>query len=292
MSLLSRYHELGVEVDPSFRPRPALRVNVLRVSEVEFLRVMRRKGVVLEPIPGVPHGFWYESSFSLGATPEFLLGWYYLQEAASQVPPLVLAPVAGDCVLDMAAAPGSKTSQLAQLMSDDGVVVALDADRNRLASLRNNLERLGVSCVVSYKKDARFAHDLGLSFDKVLLDAPCSGNFCVEQDFFSKRSVADVKQRARLQKELLRSAYRVLKRGGVLVYSTCSLEPEEDEAVVDWFLKEFPDVSLSESGVSLGEPGLTSAFGRSFDQSLSLTRRFWPSRAGTQGFFVARLVKG
>ena len=292
MSFLSRYEELGVEVDPSFRPRPALRVNPLRVSPDECVRVLRRKGVELAPVPGVAHGYWYDASFSLGAAPEFLLGWYHVQEAASQVPPLVLAPRPGETVLDMAAAPGGKTVGLAQLMGDDGVVVALDADHRRLGSLRNNLERLGVSSVAVYKKDARFAHDLGVDFDRVLLDAPCSGNFCVESDFFVKRSVSDVRQRARLQKELLRSAYRVLKKGGVLVYSTCSLEPEEDEVVVDWLLGEYPDLRLEKVDVPLGEPGFTEVFGRSLHGSLSLTRRFWPQRSGTQGFFVARVVKG
>ncbi len=292
MSLLSRYSELGVRFDPSkVSVKKALRVNTLKISEAVLVDRLRAKGVSLKKVPFVPFAYWYDASFSLGATPEYLQGYYYLQEVASQIPPLVLDPCPGDFVLDMAAAPGSKTTQLAQLMNNQGVIVALDIDNKRLGSLRNNIERLGVENVVVFKKDARFAPDLKLSFDKVLLDAPCSGNFCVEPDFFSLRSLADFRLQAKRQRELLKSAFSVLKPGGVLVYSTCSLEPEEDELVIDWFLDEFDDVFLEKIDVPLGVPGLTSVFGRSLNPSLSLTRRFWPHLTGTQGFFIAKLRK-
>lgn len=291
MSLLSRYESLGEAIDPTFRPRPALRINTLRVDESEALEVLRAKGVKLQRIPGVPCGYWYESSFSLGATPEFLQGWYYLQEAASQLPVLALDPKPGERVLDMAAAPGSKTTQAAQLMADEGVIAALDDDAVRLQSLRNNLERMGISCVACYKKDARFADDLGVVFDKVLLDAPCSGNFCIEEDYFTTRTLQDIRGRSRVQKELLKAAYKCLRPGGVLVYSTCSLEPEEDELVVDWFLGRFKDMRLVPTGLRLGSSALTDVLGEELDESLHLAKRLWPSRSGTQGFFVAKLVK-
>jgi len=293
VSFLARYQQLGVSFDPAqVRVRQSLRVNTLKISSRDLLARLKKNGVVLEPIPYARDGYWYRADFSLGATPEYLQGYYYLQEAASQLPPLVLDPHPGDVVLDMAAAPGSKTTQLAQLMNDTGVIIALDSDAYRLASLRNNLERLGITSVVSLRKDARFAFDLGLSFDKVLLDAPCTGNFCLEPDFFSSKSVEGVKDRARLQKELLRAAYKVLTPGGVLVYSTCSLEPEEDELVIDWFLRKYPDVRLEETGLVIGDPGLTRVFDKELDSSLVLTRRFWPHKTGTQGFFIAKIRKG
>mgnify|MGYP006301691283 CR=1 FL=1 len=243
------------------------------------------------PLTFVPTAYWYEADFSLGATPEYLQGWYYLQETASLLPPLILDPKEEELVLDMAAAPGSKTTQLAQLMHGKGAIVALDADAMRLISLRNNIERLGIANIAIYKKDARFADDLKQSFDKVMLDAPCSGNYCIEKDFFTKRTVSDFKQRSRLQKELLKSAYKVLKVGGTLVYSTCSLEPEEDELVVDWFIKQYPDMVLQKIDLPIGDPGLTKVFEEELDPSLANTLRLWPHKTQTQGFFIAKLLK-
>ena len=296
MSLISRYSLLVSSFTTDVLVRPALRVNTLKISSDVLVKRLEAKGVLLERIPFLPHGFWYDSSFSLGSTSEYLQGYYYLQEAASQIPPLVLLSGFPDgfsnpLILDMAAAPGSKTTQIAQLTGDSVPVVALDSDAYRLAALRNNLERLGVRSVVSYKKDSRFVFDLKSSFSHILLDAPCSGNFCIEKDFFSIRSVDDFKRNARRQKELLKAAYRVLRPGGVLVYSTCSLEPEEDELVIDWFLRKFPDMSLVPHGLPINAPALTSVFGNPLNPSLSSAVRLWPHLFQTQGFFIAKLVK-
>ncbi len=296
MSLISRYLSLDSSFNSNVFVKPALRVNTLKFSSDVLVKRLSAKGVVLEKIPFLPDGFWYESSFSLGSTSEYLQGFYYLQEAASQLPPLALLKSFPDgfsdpLILDMAAAPGSKTTQIAQMTNNRVPIVALDSDAYRLASLRNNLERMGVSSVILYKKDARFAFDLKSSFSHVLLDAPCSGNFCIEKDFFSIRGVDDFRRNARRQKELLKAAYKVLLPGGVLVYSTCSLEPEEDELVVDWFLRKFPDMSLTVSGLSVSAPALTGVFGVALNPDLRLANRLWPHKSGTQGFFIARFVK-
>lgn len=291
MSFLSRYASLGETVDTSILPKPALRINTLYVDAQKAVARLQKKGVTLDKIPGVPGGYWYDAPFSLGATPEFLQGWYYLQEAASQLPVLALDPRPGELVLDMAAAPGSKTTQLAQFMKNKGVIVALDDNSIRLQSLKNNLERMHVAIAACYKKDARFTDDLKMVFDKVLLDAPCSGNYCVEKNYFTTRTLQGVKERARLQKELLKAAYKVLKKGGTLVYSTCSLEPEEDEFVVDWFLSKYADMQLVPLSLSLGSPGLTTIFEKEVDKTITLTRKLWPHKDGTQGFFIAKLVK-
>ena len=290
MSILGRYEKLGERINPQQGIEQAIRVNTLKISDEKLLHRLEKKGVKFKKIPFAP-GYWFEADFSLGATSEYLQGFYYLQEAASQLPPLVLDPQAGDVILDMAAAPGSKTSQIAQMMQDKGVIVALDGDAHRLASLRNNIERLGINCVLAYKKDARFVQDLGVTFDKILLDAPCSGNYCVEKDFFSTKTVQGFRQRAQLQKELLKGAYKILRPGGTIVYSTCSLEPEENELVMDWFIKKFTDMKLEPTGLQIGDPGLIDVFDEQLDQSLSLTRRLWPHKTGTQGFFIAKVKK-
>ncbi len=271
--------------------RKALRVNTLKADACALVKRLAAKKVKLERIGFLRDGYYYEAGFSLGATPEYLQGYYYLQGAASQLVAELLAPKPGERVLDMAAAPGSKTTHLAQLMKGEGVIVALDANAQRLAALRNNCERLMAGNVVMVKKDARFAADLGLAFDRVLLDAPCSGNYCSEQGWFEKRRIDEIKGNARVQKELLKAAHACLKPGGVLVYSTCSLEPEEDELVIDWFLGKYDDLELADLAIDVGDEGITEWEGRKLDPALSKTRRFWPHRTRTEGFFVAKLRK-
>jgi tRNA (cytosine40_48-C5)-methyltransferase len=287
----NRYRKIVPDFTSEAQERPALRVNTLKTDDRAIVKRLAAKQVQLEKVPWLSHGYWYDAAFSLGATPEYLQGYYYLQGAASQLVAEILAPLPSDIVLDMAAAPGSKTTHLAQLMGNAGTIVALDSNVQRLAALRNNCERLLVKNVLLFKKDARFVSDLGMRFDKVLLDAPCSGNFCSEEDWFDKRSIEDVKGNARTQRELIRAAYNVLKPGGVLVYSTCSLEPEEDELVVDWLLGKYPDLELLKLGIPVGDEGITEWEGKQLNPELRKTRRFWPHRTGTEGFFVAKLLK-
>ncbi|MGV8168638.1 MAG: NOL1/NOP2/sun family putative RNA methylase [Candidatus Nanoarchaeia archaeon] len=292
MNFLSRYEQLGEKFFPKeVKLRKALRINTLKISEKELVSRLTKKGVKLEKIPFLESGYYYDSKFSLGSTPEYLQGYYYLQEAASQIPVQELELKPGDVVLDMAASPGSKTTQMAQLMKNKGVILALDNDRRRLDSLQNNLERLSVTNTIILKKDARFVSDLNVKFDKILLDAPCSGNFCIEQDYFAKRTLNDLYQKSKTQKELLAAGIKVLKKGGMLVYSTCSLEPEEDELVIDWALKEYPEMKLEKISVSAGSQGVADAFGKELDSSLKLTRKMWPHKTGTEGFFLAKLRK-
>ncbi len=280
---LKRYKEFGHDIVPeNIGIRQSIRINTLKISEKDCVSRLKKKGVHLERIPFLKHGYWVSSSFNLVSTQEYLQGYYYIQEAASQVPVEVLNPVSSDKVLDMAASPGSKTTQLAQRMGNKGTIIALESNRFRIPKLVNNLERLGVKNTIVYHKDARYASDLGLEFDKVLLDAPCSGNFTQDRDWFAKRSLSDLPVMAKLQRSLLAVAVDVLRSGGVLVYSTCSLEPEENEQVIEWALENLP-VSLEKTGLSVGESGLT--------EKTVLCRRFWPDTSGTQGFFVAKLIR-
>lgn len=287
-----RYARMIPDFTTTVTVKPALRVNTLKITPSRLVKRLAEKGVALEKVPFLRHGYYYRANFSLGATPEYLLGYYYLQGAASQVVAEVLEPRPGETVLDMAAAPGSKTTHMAQLMRNEGVIVALEVNAGRLAAVRNNCERLLVKNVVLVKKDARFAPDLGVVFEKVLLDAPCSGNFCSEEGWFAKRQLGDIERNVRMQRALLKAARKVLAPGGVLVYSTCSLEPEEDELVIDWFIQKYPDMRVVETGVEVGSSGLTAWEGRSLAPSLALTRRFWPHKTGTEGFFIAKMKKG
>ncbi len=263
-----------------------IRVNTLRISEKDFVERFGRKAK-LEKIKFADFGYKVESNFSIGSTPEYLQGFYYIQEAAAQLPVQVLDP-GNELVLEIGAAPGGKTTQLAQWMKNKGKIVAIDVDDKRLGALKNNIERCGVSNCLVYNKDGRYISDFGLKFDKILLDAPCSGNFITDSKWFDKRTLKGIEERSIMQKALLTSALSVLKKDGILVYSTCSLEPEENEFVIDWALKSFK-IKLEDAN-TIGDPGVT-FFKKELDKQIKKCRRLWPHKTGTQGFFIAKIKK-
>jgi len=286
---IDRYKKLGEEFNPEeIKLKPALRINTLKIKDAELIK---RLNANLTKIPFLKHGYYYESDYAVGAMPEYLQGYYYLQETASQLPAEILMPEENDLVLDMCAAPGSKTTQLAMMMNNKGRIIALELNNPRLPSLQNNLERCGVTNTIVYKKDARYADDLKLQFDKILLDAPCSGNFANDENWLEERKLEDLKQMSKTQRQLLESALNVLKPGGVLMYSTCSLEPEENELNIDWLLKTHKNVSLEKINLEIGAPGLTNVFGQELNKEISKCKRLWPHKAGTQGFFIVKIRK-
>lgn len=289
--LIRRYSELGCECKNSIIPKKSLRINSLKISEEELVKRLTNLNVKLEKIHYLNDGYFYEADFSLSSTTEYLQGYFYIQESASQLPALSLNPLPNELVLDMCASPGSKTTQIAQLMKNTGTIIAIDIDSRRLMSLRNNLERCGIINTLVIKKDSRFIFDLGMQFDKILLDAPCSGNYAIEEEFFQKKSIPGIQERSRIQKELLKAAEKSLKKDGIIIYSTCSLEPEENELNINWFLKKFPNMTLEDTGLSIGDEGLTTIFKEKLDKRISLCKRLWPEKTKTQGFFIAKLRK-
>lgn len=288
---LERYKELGKDIIPEkVNIQQTIRINTLKIKPEQLLKRLKRENVNLVKIPFLDFGYFVESSgFSIGAAPEHLFGYYYVQETAAQIPVQILNPEKDDVVLDMSAAPGGKTTQLAQYMDNQGVIIALDNNNLRLLSLRNNIERMGIKNTILYQKDAKFVSDLGVKFDKIILDAPCTGNFAVDHAWLDKRKLEDLKQASKLQKQLLAAAVDVLKDNGELVYSTCSLEPEENEFVIDWALSEYPELKLEKIDIPIGSEGLTKAFNKELNKNIKNTRRFWPDK--TQGFFIAKLKK-
>ncbi len=287
----ARYNQLGGKCTP-VNVLECIRVNTLRANGQEIISRLEKKGVVLKKLPFTRHGhIVVKSSFSLGAITEFLLGYYYVQEGAAQVPVEVLAPQPGEVVLDACASPGGKTTQLAAMMNNTGVLVALEKRPHRIERLVINLERMSVENSVVLYLDAVQVSELGMTFDKILVDAPCSGNYAGDKDWFEKRDVAGIETSVKIQRSILRACLSVLKKGGVLVYSTCSLEPEENELQMQWLLEQFHDVVLEETTISIGDPGLTDVFGKKLDASIAKCRRFWPYKTGTEGFFVAKVRK-
>lgn len=288
--LTKRYKALCADFRIVKQSCQAIRVNTLKISNHALIKRLGAKRVNLDKVPFLKNGYWTRSYFSLGSTPEYLQGYYYIQEPASQVPSELLDAKHGELVLDMACAPGSKLTHIAQLLRDQSIVVGLDIDDKRLDAARNNCTRLGIKNYVLYNLDGRKADKLGIKFDRILLDAPCSGNYCVEPGFFRKRRVKDFSNRSELQKELLRAALKVLRPKGTLVYSTCSLEPEENEMVIDWAIREH-NVRVLDTGLKVGDPGITRPFRKELSPEIRKCRRFWPHKTKTQGFFVAKLTR-
>jgi tRNA (cytosine40_48-C5)-methyltransferase len=282
---VNRYRELGWQFK-NVESRQAIRLNMANAKGKNLPERMRSLGVELEKVPFLSSGYWVgRSKVSVGATAEYLLGLYSIQEAAAQIPVSLFTALKGKTVLDACAAPGGKTTQLADLMGNVGSVVALDVDKRRLAALANHLERCHVRCAVVYLLDARRASGLNLKFDRILLDVPCSGNFEADPEWFNRRTLTDVERNAKVQREILAEAAKCLAPNGEIVYSTCSLEPEEDELNMDWAVK---NLNLQIQVVDCaGVDGLTAVFGRKLDVSVASCRRIWPEE--TQGFFACKL---
>ena len=232
-----------------------------------------------------------------GNTWPYFLGWIHGQEEVSAIPPVVLDPEPGDRVWDACASPGSKTTQLAAMMDDRGLVVASDDNLGRLAPLRSNAERLGVTNLAVLHADARnfsLAPFDFETFDAALVDAPCSGEGTIRKNpaALSNWSESFLEGVAGVQKGILRRAVQATRPGGTVVYSTCTFAPEENEAVLDFVLGE-EDCRLVEFDVPLeSTPGVTAWGGETFDASVEKARRFWPHANDSGGFFCAKLEVG
>jgi NOL1/NOP2/sun family putative RNA methylase len=245
-------------------------------------------GIVVEKIPFLRDGYWIsKSKFSVGATAEYLLGLYSIQKAAAQIPVTLFKELEKKTVLDTCASPGGKTVQLANLMNNCGVIVALELKPRKMFALTNHLERCRVTNTAVYNMDAREASKMNLKFDCVLLDVPCSGNPITDTNWFNKRTIEDVHKNARRQRQILTEAVKVTKDNGEIVYATCSMEPEENEFNIDWALA---NLNLRLEKINcLGEKGLTKVFGKKLDKTIMKCKRIWPKE--TQGFFVCKFIK-
>ena len=277
--------------------KKSIRVNTLKIS-IADLKKRLEADWNLEQVPFCKEGFWIthkrEDRRDIGNLPEHALGYFYVQEAASMLPPLALQPQEGDVVLDICAAPGSKTTQLGAMMKNTGLVVANDIVPTRLEALKINTQRCGLTnCIITKIQGYRF-EQIGIKFDKILLDAPCSGTGTIRKSLKTIRifNVDMLKKISGEQKQLIRIAFQNLKEGGVMTYSTCSVEPEEDEAVVDFLLKECKNAKLEEIDLKIkrGEPVLEWE-GKKFSHEIKKCLRIWPQDNDTEGFFVAKIRK-
>jgi NOL1/NOP2/sun family putative RNA methylase len=273
--------------------RKSIRVNTLKKPVKEVISRLSENWN-FEPIPWCKEGFYIESKhgrLDVGNTVEHCLGYYYVQEAASMIPPLVLGPQPGDRVLDMAAAPGSKTSQMAQLMKNEGIIVANDVAGIRLAALGINLQRCGALNVITTLMQGEQIKEM--EFDKILLDAPCSGTGTIRKSIKTilMWNPEMIKRIAATQRKLIIAAYKLLAKGGTMVYSTCSTEPEEDEAVVSYLLDN-TDAKVVPIGLEIKRsPAITEFEGKTYRKEVKECLRIWPQDNDTEGFFVAKITR-
>ncbi|MBW3022614.1 RsmB/NOP family class I SAM-dependent RNA methyltransferase [Candidatus Woesearchaeota archaeon] len=274
--------------------RKTIRVNTLKIS-VNALTKRLKDNWKLEQVPWCKEGFWIEGERrDIGNLPEHVLGYIYVQESASMIPPVVLNPKPGEVVLDIAAAPGSKTTQLAQYMNTEGLLIANDISHDRLASLGVNLQRCGVAnSVVTMMKGHRFMK-YGQKFDKILLDAPCSGIGSIRKSLKTIQmwNPDMVKKLAGEQRQLIKTAFSLLKENGTMVYSTCTLEPEENEGVVDYLLKEFDNAKIEKIELNIKRsPAILEFEGKQYDKKIKNCLRIWPQDNDSEGFFIAKIKK-
>lgn len=278
-------------------PKPtAFRINSLKADRNAIREKLKRLGFRLEAVSWYPEAFILREGRlkELEKTEVYKNGEIYVQNLSSMIPPLVLNPKPGEIILDLTAAPGSKTTQMASLMNGEGKIVANESDKIRFEKLKSNVLLQGaknVAVVLGYGESV--GKKFHKYFDKVLLDAPCSaeGRFDIRTPssyrYWSLKVVQDI---AKLQKKLFTSAILALKPGGILVYSTCTFAPEENEEVLNDTLIKFPDLVLESVQMKLTNqmPGLISWEGRKFSAEIKRSVRILPTET-MEGFFVARI---
>ncbi len=280
-------------------PKNFIRCNTLKISSQELFDRLSKRWKITQPYQDYPEIMLIEQDLGpgeLGNAIEHLLGYYYIQEISSMMSAIALDPKPGEMVLDLCASPGSKTTQIAAMMNNQGTLVANDLKLDRIRILSSNLERCGAANTIVTKNDAialsgRIAKT-SMRFDKILLDAPCSGEGTLRSSpkTFIMWNPKVIKKLSRLQKKLLAYALKCLKVGGSIVYSTCTHGPEEDEEIVDFALNNFP-VKVDAIKLPLKcREGITSWGKESYHEDVKKTCRIYPQDNDSEGFFVSKMT--
>ena len=278
-------------LDAMQRPlKRTFRVNTLKATRNQVLELMADLNPY--PLPWFDLGFGLEQGEGLGKRIEHFIGLIYVQEAASMAPPLVLQPQPGERVMDIAAAPGSKTTEMSAMMQNTGLIISNDPSPTRVRGLIGNVDRAGCLNVAVCRMDgSSLGRMVAGTCDRVLVDAPCSSEGTIRKSAqaLDRWSVAAIERFPSIQKRLILAGYLALKPGGVMVYSTCTVAPEENESVVAHLLARQPEAQVRESvlpGLKM-RPGLPEWGRESFPETVGQCRRILPQDNDTEPFFLA-----
>lgn len=293
----ARYREIvpnySVFLESLHVPVPThLRVNTLRIEKDKFRHAMAEKGYHVSPVHGVPEAFEWESPKTVGSSLEYFRGWYHVQGLTSMLPSLILDAQRGERVLDLCAAPGGKATYVAQLTQNKALIVANDVSHRRIGILRSHSDRLGITSMVVTRYYGQ-SFPMRIAFDRILLDPPCSaeGTYRVGARRPLTENLEVSRRLQRLQQMLLRHAVDLLRPGGMLVYSTCTYAPEENEAVVHPMIEEGRAELVPISIAFPYSPGIEAWNGQRFHPSVKHAARFYPHVVNSWGFFIACLRK-
>jgi NOL1/NOP2/sun family putative RNA methylase len=280
----------------------SIRCNTLKITPKELkVRLEGYGWSIKQPFEIFPEVMIIESGpkpGDLGNSKEHLLGYYYVQEISSMLPIFVLKPKQNEIILDLCASPGSKTTQAAAMMNNTGNIIANEISMGRIAILNANLERCGVmNTIVTRKEGTALCNTLmkksRVRFDKILVDAPCSGEGTLRKSpkTFLMWNEKMIKKIASTQRRLAETAIRLLKDGGEMVYSTCTLAPEENEEIVNNLINKF-DIEVEQINLPLKyREGICSWQGKEYSKEVSKCLRLYPQDNNTDGFFVAKIRK-
>jgi NOL1/NOP2/sun family putative RNA methylase len=289
--IVERYKEkLGIDISKFLGlPDQFIRVNTLKADVEKVIKNLEERGYIFEKLKFCDFGFRVlNKGRIITKEVEHAVGYIFSQDASSMLVPLVLELEEKDIVLDLCAAPGAKTTEIAQIMKNNGIILANDITFERIKALASNIQRMGVLNTIISIEDGRFLYKkINETFDKVLVDAPCSATGTFKPDALINLNEKTLKDLSNLQKSLLYSAYYLAKKDGIIVYSTCSLEIEENEEVVDWFIKKF-NVEIEEVKIR-GIELIDGIVKDDIDKEVKKAKRVLIK--GQEGFFVAKFRK-
>ncbi len=294
--LLRMQQILGPEAQDFFQalqdqPTSGLRVNNLKITPAHFQELVPWQ---LKSIPWCPSGFYVTKDIPAGKHPYHSAGLFYLQEPSAMAVAEIVSPKAGELILDLAAAPGGKATHLSSLMSEKGILVCNEVEKKRTKALAGNLERWGSrQTLITNDTPDRLTERWGCMFDRVLVDAPCSGEgmFRKSPETIAQWSEEAVQGCSQRQRKLIDTAGSLVKPGGHLVYSTCTFAAEENEEVISHFIDQQPDFHLEKIHLVGSSPGRPEWGHGATASALTNTCRFWPHRILGEGHFVALLRK-
>lgn len=270
-----------------------IRVNRLKTNRLELMNCLKERNIKFDCV------LWYEDAFviknktekELQKLEEFENGLFYMQSLSSMIPPLVLNPKKNEKILDMTAAPGSKTTQMASMMQNEGSILANELDFIRYERLKYNVEKQGASIVkVVNGRGEKLGEEYSNYFDKVLLDTPCSGEgrfSMLEPRTYRDWSMKKVRELVKVQKKLWKSAYQALKPNGIMVYSTCTINQWENEEILDWAYQNF-NMQIEKIKIPIKEIVAANAEGK--EKAIENAIKVLPSKT-MEGFFVAKIRK-